>query len=229
MKSNKKISVIMSAYNSEDSVENSITSILNQTYEDLELLIMDDASTDNTFKICESLKNKDQRIKLYKNKSNLGLTKSLNKLISLSSGEIIARQDSDDISKKERIEKQLKFLEENNLDACTSRAKIMYSQKITPRFSLLLPKKLVIKYKNPFIHGTLFIKKNVLIENNSYDERFVYSQDYKLMADLIKKNKKILIMNENLYSLNMENNISTLKAKEQNYYAKCVRKNISPI
>tara|TARA_B100001250_G_scaffold369443_1_gene352912 strand:- start:1014 stop:1703 length:690 start_codon:yes stop_codon:yes gene_type:complete len=229
MKSNKKISVIMSAYNSEDSVENSITSILNQTYEDLELLIMDDASTDNTYKICESLKNKDQRIKLYKNKSNLGLTKSLNKLISLSSGEIIARQDSDDISKKERIEKQLKFLEENNLDACTSRAKIMYSQKITPRFSLLLPKKLVIKYKNPFIHGTLFIKKNVLIENNSYDERFVYSQDYKLMADLIKKNKKILIMNENLYSLNMENNISTLKAKEQNYYAKCVRKNISPI
>ncbi len=219
----------MSAYNSEDSVENSITSILNQTYEDLELLIMDDASTDNTYKICESLKNKDQRIKLYKNKSNLGLTKSLNKLISLSSGEIIARQDSDDISKKERIEKQLKFLEENNLDACTSRAKIMYSQKITPRFSLLLPKKLVIKYKNPFIHGTLFIKKNVLIENNSYDERFVYSQDYKLMADLIKKNKKILIMNENLYSLNMENNISTLKAKEQNYYAKCVRKNISPI
>ena len=151
----------MSAYNSEDSVENSITSILNQTYEDLELLIMDDASTDNTYKICESLKNKDQRIKLYKNKSNLGLTKSLNKLISLSSGEIIARQDSDDISKKERIEKQLKFLEENNLDACTSRAKIMYSQKITPRFSLLLPNKLVIKYKNPFIHGTLFIKKNV--------------------------------------------------------------------
>ena len=229
MKSNKKISVIMSAYNSEDSVENSITSILNQTYEDLELLIMDDASTDNTFKICESLKNKDQRIKLYKNKSNLGLTKSLNKLISLSSGEIIARQDSDDLSKKERIEKQLKFLEENNLDACTSRAKIMYSQKITPRFSLLLPKKLVIRYKNPFIHGTLFIKKNVLIENNSYDERFVYSQDYKLMSDLIKKNKKILIMNENLYSLNMENNISTLKTKEQYYYAKCVRKNISPI
>ncbi len=229
MKNNKKISVIMSVYNSEDSVDDSITSILDQTYQDLELLIMDDASTDNTYKICENLKNKDQRIRLYKNKSNLGLTKSLNKLISLSEGEIIARQDSDDVSKKERIEKQLKFLEENNLDACTSRAKIMHSQKITPRFSFLFPKKIVIRYKNPFIHGTLFIKKNVLIDNNCYDERFIYSQDFKLMSDLIKKNKRIMILNENLYSLNMKNNISALKTEEQNYYAKCVRKNISPI
>ena len=228
MKSNKKISVIMSAYNSEDSVENSITSILNQTYEDLELLIMDDASTDNTFKICESLKNKDQRIKLYKNKSNLGLTKSLNKLISLSSGEIIARQDSDDLSKKERIEKQLKFLEENNLDACTSRAKIMYSQKITPRFSLLLPKKLVIKYKNPFIHGTLMIKKRVIVNLGMYDENFYYAQDYKLMTDLLNINSKYKILRTPYYKLNFENNISTKFKEEQKYYAFCVKKKLTP-
>ena len=118
---------------------------------------------------------------------------------------------------------------ENNLDACTSRANIMNEKKVIPRFSFLLPKKIVIRYKNPFIHGTLLIRKSVLAENNYYDENFYYSQDYKLMSDLIKKNKKIKIMKENLYFLNMKNNISNLNKEEQNYYAKCVRKNISPI
>ncbi len=219
----------MSVYNAQETVKKSIKSILDQSYKEFEFLILDDASTDETFNICNEFKKDDKRIELYRNDKNLGLTKSLNKLISYSNGEIIARQDSDDVSKKERLQKQLNYLYENNLDACTSRANIMDEKKVIPRFSFLLPKKIVIRYKNPFIHGTLLIRKSVLEENNFYDEKFYYSQDYKLMYDLIKKNKKIKIMNENLYFLNMKNNISNLKKEEQNYYAKCVRKNISPL
>ncbi len=229
IKSSTKLSVIMSVYNAQETVKKSIKSILDQSYKEFEFLILDDASTDETFNICNEFKKDDKRIELYRNDKNLGLTKSLNKLISYSNGEIIARQDSDDVSKKERLQKQLNYLYENNLDACTSRANIMDEKKVIPRFSFLLPKKIVIRYKNPFIHGTLLIRKSVLEENNFYDEKFYYSQDYKLMYDLIKKNKKIKIMNENLYFLNMKNNISNLKKEEQNYYAKCVRKNISPL
>tara|TARA_Y100000741_G_scaffold358839_1_gene338611 strand:- start:2791 stop:3483 length:693 start_codon:yes stop_codon:yes gene_type:complete len=229
IKSSTKLSVIMSVYNAQETIKKSIKSILDQSYKEFEFLILDDASTDETFNICNEFKKEDKRIKLYRNDKNLGLTKSLNKLISYSNGEIIARQDSDDVSKKERLQKQINYLYENNLDACTSRANIMDEKKVIPRFSFLLPKKIVIRYKNPFIHGTLLIRKSVLEENNFYDENFYYSQDYKLMSDLIKKNKKIKIMNENLYYLNMKNNISNLKKEEQNYYAKCVRKNISPL
>tara|TARA_B100001029_G_C15063141_1_gene460469 strand:- start:3061 stop:3753 length:693 start_codon:yes stop_codon:yes gene_type:complete len=229
IKSSTKLSVIMSVYNAQETIKKSIKSILDQSYKEFEFLILDDASTDETFNICNEFKKEDKRIKLYRNDKNLGLTKSLNKLIAYSNGEIIARQDSDDVSKKERLQKQINYLYENNLDACTSRANIMDEKKVIPRLSFLLPKKIVIRYKNPFIHGTLLIRKSVLEENNFYDENFYYSQDYKLMSDLIKKNKKIKIMNENLYYLNMKNNISNLKKEEQNYYAKCVRKNISPL
>lgn len=228
IKSSTKLSVIMSVYNAQETIKKSIKSILDQSYKEFEFLILDDASTDETFNICNEFKKEDKRIKLYRNDKNLGLTKSLNKLIAYSNGEIIARQDSDDVSKKERLQKQINYLYENNLDACTSRANIMDEKKVIPRFSFLLPKKIVIRYKNPFIHGTLLIRKSVLEENNFYDENFYYSQDYKLMSDLIKKNKKIKIMNENLYYLNMKNNISTNYQKEQQHYAQCVKLGIEP-
>ena len=98
MNNNDLVSVIMSTYNNEKSIESSVNSILNQTYKNIEFLIIDDFSTDNTFGILNNLKNSDERIKVYRNSNNIGLTKSLNKLISKSKGNYIARQDADDIT-----------------------------------------------------------------------------------------------------------------------------------
>lgn len=224
---NRLISVIMGVYNAEASVKNSIESILGQSYSNIELLILDDGSNDETYEICKATK--DKRLKLYRNNKNIGLTKSLNKLISLAGGEFIARQDADDVSRKYRLERQINHLLDNNLDACTTRAEILNSLKKIPGFSYYLPTKLVMMYKNPYIHGTLLIRKNVLEEMKYYDESFYYAQDYKLMSDLIKNQKKVQIMRDDLYILNMDNNISTLKKNEQRYYAECVRKNISPL
>ena len=99
MSEKKLISVIMSCFNNEESIQSSVESILNQSYHEFEFLIVDDCSEDNTFEILNYLKSKDERIKLFKNDKNIGLTKSLNFLISKSHGEYIARQDADDISK----------------------------------------------------------------------------------------------------------------------------------
>ncbi len=109
MNNNDLVSVIMSTYNNEKSIESSVNSILNQTYKNIEFLIIDDFSTDNTFGILNNLKNSDERIKVYRNSNNIGLTKSLNKLISKSKGTYIARQDADDISLTFRIQKQVNF------------------------------------------------------------------------------------------------------------------------
>ena len=223
-----KISVLMSVYNDEKRVSKSIESILNQTFQDFEFLILDDCSTDNTYEICNYYAKKNQKIKLMKNHQNLGLTKSLNLLISESNYELIARQDSDDESFKQRLEIQLKIMEKHNLDACTTLATIDEIKGTRPFLSHLFPKKLIIKYKNPFIHGSLLIKKKVLENVGMYDEKFKFAQDYKLMFDLIRLNHKLKIINQPLYKLNLKDNISTRNIKEQNYYANCVKKEIDP-
>jgi len=81
-----------------------------------------------------------------------------------------------------------------------------------------------MKFKNPFIHGTFMIKKNVLIDIGKYDENFKYAQDYKLIASLVDKDVKIKKLFEALYVLNTENNISNIYRKEQQIYANKVKK-----
>ena len=92
------ISVIMAVYNGENTVEQSINSILNQTYPHFEFLIIDDGSSDSTIKILKKCSKKDKRIKIFQHSTNLGLTKSLNLLINKIQGKFIARQDADDFS-----------------------------------------------------------------------------------------------------------------------------------
>ena len=222
---NYLVSVMLPVFNDEKNILRSIESILNQTYKNLELLVLDDGSTDNTYEILKSVK--DNRVFLFKNKKNIGLTKSLNILISKSNGNWIARQDSDDESVLNRIDKQVKFIEKYKLDACTSRAYIKNSRKSIPRFSSYLPYKFVVRYKNPFIHGTLLINKKTLNNVNNYDENFIYAQDYKLFLDLIKEKANIKIMRERLYILNMENNISSNKSDLQKYYFEKAKNNLN--
>lgn len=229
MNNSKLVSIILCAYNSEKSIEKTIISLLNQSYSNLEILILDDGSTDKTKEICEKYTKKDNRILFFSNIKNIGLTKSLNILAKLAKGEFIARQDADDVSLPNRIEKQIRFLESYKLDATTTRSLVLQSKKKRPGFSFYIPNKLLIKFKNPFIHGTLLIKKNILTEIGYYDENFYYAQDFKLFTDLIYAGYKIKTLNEPLYLLNTENNISSKNLEEQNYYSKCVKSRIIPV
>lgn len=229
MNNTNLVSIILSAYNSEKTIEKAVNSLLNQSYTNLEILILDDGSTDKTKEICMNYTKKDNRILFFSNNQNIGLTKSLNILAKLSKGEFIARQDADDISLPNRIEKQIRFLESYKLDATTTRSLVMQSNKKRPGYSFYIPNKLLIKFKNPFVHGSLLIKKNILIEIGYYDENFYYAQDYKLFYDLIYAGYKIKTLNEPLYLLNIENNISANNLEEQNYYANCVKSSTEPV
>ena len=216
------VSVILPVYNDETNIENAVNSILNQTYHNIELLIYDDGSNDTTKKILSNINSPS--IRIYSSEKNLGLTKALNFLISKSNGEIIARQDSDDISHLNRIEMQVNYLQSHKLDATASRARRKNSIRKIPAVSFYLPLKIQVLYKNPMIHGTLMIKKSVLEELSLYNEEFKYSQDFKLLIDLLNNGYKFRILNKVLYELNLTNNISSKFKDDQRKYFKMAKK-----
>lgn len=109
-----KISVLMPVYNCEKFLNRSIDSILNQTFDNFEYIIINDGSTDNSLNIIKSYK--DKRIKIINNSKNIGISLSLNKGINCATGEYIARHDADDISDLERLKFQLEYLDKNDVD-----------------------------------------------------------------------------------------------------------------
>ena len=118
---------------------------------------------------------------------------------------------------------QASLLRDPNNHACVTRAANSLTLKKIPNMSYHLPYKLVMKYKNPFIHGTLGIKKEVLFDVGLYDERFYYAQDYHLYKKLIMSKYRIIKVREIHYILNMENNISSSFKNEQDIYASIVK------
>ena len=110
-----KVSIITPLYNSEKFIAETIESVLQQTYTNWEMIIVDDESTDNGVEIVEEYKKKDSRIKLIKLRVNSGSSTSRNKAIELSEGRYIAFLDSDDIWLPNKLEKQIKFMSNNNI------------------------------------------------------------------------------------------------------------------
>ena len=108
------VSIIMPSYNTGKFIKETINSVLNQTYNNWELIIVDDCSTDDTEKIVNTIK--DNRIKFLKNNTNSGAAISRNRAIKEAKGKWIAFLDSDDLWKKEKIEKQIRFMKENHYD-----------------------------------------------------------------------------------------------------------------
>lgn len=110
---NKLVSICIPTYNSGKFIEDSLLSIINQTYRNIEIIIGDNASSDNTFEIVKKYQKKDSRIKYYTNETNLGYSENCNKLISISKGEYVSIYHSDDIYNLKIIEKEVDILEKN--------------------------------------------------------------------------------------------------------------------
>lgn len=107
------ISVLIPVYNVEKYIAAALNSICNQAYRNLQIIVIDDCSTDNTYQIAKKIAESDSRILLLKNEKNSKIVKTLNYGLEFATGDFIARMDGDDISSPERLEKQLKFLLEN--------------------------------------------------------------------------------------------------------------------
>lgn len=101
------VSVLIPVYNVESYIEEALKSIVGQTYKNLEIIIVDDCSTDNTYAICKKFSQIDNRIKLFRNKCNKKICYTLNRAFAESSGQYIVRMDGDDVSLLDRIERKL--------------------------------------------------------------------------------------------------------------------------
>lgn len=124
----KKVSVIIPMHNSSKHIDECISSVLNQTYENLEIIVVDDKSSDNSVEIVEA--KKDSRIKIIKLSENVGAAKARNVGIKEASGEYICFLDSDDYWDKEKIYKQIKFIEQNNYSFIYSEYAYLKNNKI---------------------------------------------------------------------------------------------------
>ena len=176
-----KISVIMPVYNTRQWVWEAIESILNQTFEDFEFIIIDDYSTDWSYEICREYAKKDERIRLYRNDKNSWIAYTKNKLILLTKTNYIASQDSDDISCKNRLHIEYYFLEKHKEYAVVSWNNIIIDEKWNFIWHREYSDNIrhVILKKAPVSHPTTMIKKDAF-EKVWWYSRDSYVEDYDL-------------------------------------------------
>lgn len=182
------VSVVMSVYNGEKYLNEAIDSILNQTFKNFEFIIINDASTDSSKS--KILAFSDARIRLIDNDINLGLTRSLNKGISLATGKYIARMDADDISEPERLITQVKFLEKNpDICFCGSWFWLLGEKEVItiPENDAEIRANLL--RKNQFAHPTMMFRREIFDAGIRYNESLLTSQDYELWTRLILQYK----------------------------------------
>ena len=191
------ISVLMSVYNGAATLEKSVDSILNQTYQNLEFIICDDASTDETWEILQNYEKLDGRICCFQNQSNLGLGDSLNSCLERASGQYIARQDADDISDSDRLETTIMFLLSGTAPYVGCGVRIFEDSGIwsTRQYPQVITKH-TIAQKNPYFHPTMLFRRDVLKCVNGYSEEKITrrTEDY----DLIMRLAAIGLIGENL-------------------------------
>jgi len=181
-----KVSILISVYNGEETLDECFKSILEQSYRNFEVICVDDNSADNSPKKIAEWQEKigPERFFLIKNKENLGLTKSLNLAIDNAHGEFVARIDADDFWDKEKLEKQLSFLEahpEIGIMGCNFFNVYQNGKKksFTTYETDDIIKRNIFK-KNPFSHSCIVARLDLIRKAGKYDEDIRYGQDYEL-------------------------------------------------
>lgn len=203
-----KISVIMSVYNTEKYLEEAILSILNQDFEDFELIILDDFSSDKSFEICQKFEKIDKRIKLFRNEKNMWISFTRNKLISLTNTNFICTQDSDDISFKNRLSLLYNFLEHNkNYAVVSGNMEIIdeESEKIWERKYSQNIEKIILK-KSPISNPASLFRKDIFLEVWGYDKELDYAEDYDLWLKIFSKWYKIWVLQDFVLKYRIRNN-----------------------
>jgi glycosyltransferase involved in cell wall biosynthesis len=220
---NPLVSILMPAYNCKNFVNQAIDSIINQTYENWELLIADDASSDKTKEIINAYS--DKRIKRFHNGINLGYLQTWNKLIQLASGEYITFQDADDYSSLNRIEKLVNTLDKNqDLGLVGSNCKFITDEGLEVSTTNFPLKHEIIFNEIPskfhFIGSAIMIRKEVFDQIGGYHLFFdrMGAEDHYWMYLILEKYKMVNLsdslyyyrFNENSVTGNISNNPSKL-------------------
>ncbi|UUV19497.1 glycosyltransferase [Fusobacteria bacterium ZRK30] len=223
------VTVLMPVYNASEFLRETMDSILDQTYEEFEFLIINDGSTDSSVNIIESYE--DERIRLVHNTENIGLIKTLNKGIETAHGKYIVRMDADDIAEKNRIETQVNFME-NNSDVAVAGSNGMMFLSNKPmikkptdfptRYSEIRCKLL---FESPIMHPAVIMRKSVLLEDNyRYRDEYKATEDYGLWMEIAKDHKVVNISQKLLRYRIVSSSITNQALKRMNDRIKIMKK-----
>ena len=172
------ISVILPVYNCERTIEEAVSSVLRQTYKNIELIIVDDASTDNTLQICRSLAEKDSRIRILTNQTNCGALESRFLGIGETGGDWIAFIDADDLWDHKKIEKQLALRDKTKCDLVFTASAFLDEKGEKYNWILHVPGEVTFKR---LLKQNIISNSSVLVRKESYIK---YSPDLKKAKDL---------------------------------------------
>lgn len=211
------VSVIIPCYNAEKYIEDCLQSVLNQSYKNIEVLLIDDASEDKTLEIVSKIN--DSRLKILQNTTNKGIVYALNEGVSQAKGTYIARLDSDDLMQPDRITKQVSFLRENQEYAMVGTNHILIDEKGNMFQHVPYPETneeiRVFKYfLNPISHPTTMFRASIFKEFQ-YDNEYLHCEDYSLWFKIAEKYKIINLSDyDTLYRVH-KNNLSSKNYKQQ--------------
>lgn len=214
----------MSTYNEEKYIETSLKSLLNQTFEDFEIIIVDDASTDNTRQLIQGLQ--DERIHLICNEENQGLTKNLNKALKYVTGKYIARMDGDDIAFPTRFEKQFQYMEkhlETMLVSCYTKSfgdsDLVFA---LPDDSEVLKVRMLVR--PVYAHPGFMMRRELIEAGYQYNEEYRTAQDYEFASRVAEKYKIGLVPEVLLFYRVHKKQISAQAGNQQFNNADKIRK-----
>jgi glycosyltransferase involved in cell wall biosynthesis len=215
----------MGVYNGEPYLGQALESVLGQTYDDLEAVVVDDGSTDGTPAILAACA--DPRVRIVR-QENRGLTRALNRGLGMARGEYVARQDADDVSLPGRLARQVAFLDAHPdialagtwtrlVDWEGDQLGSLHFETDPERIAAVLP------VESQFIHGSIMARRALLEEAGGYREAFRYAQDYDLLLRLAAR-RRLANVPEELYCLRLRRDkLSYERAALQVAYAKLAR------
>lgn len=221
------ISIITSVYNCENYINDMLDSILEQTWQDWELILIDDASTDNTWSLISDYK--DKRIKPFRNKENKGLTCNLNKAISLAKGKYLVRIDGDDIVYPHRLDTQVNYMEKHPDVILSGGWMRAFGNSDNICRSILDENVLKVNllFNSVIYHPTFIMRKEVLVKNKvAYDEGLACAQDYDFIVQMSRLGKITNIPEVLVKYRKHDNQISQNKRKQQLECANITRKRL---
>ncbi|MFA6221318.1 MAG: glycosyltransferase [Desulfomonilaceae bacterium] len=190
-----KVTVLMSVFNGSVHLGPAVESILKQTFGDFEFLILDDGSTEPVVE--QILNYKDDRVRIIR-QENMGLTKSLNRGLSLAECDYVARMDADDISLPDRLQKQFHIISRtHNIDLIGTFFEIMDESKNIIERKYLITEPIYrlwrLQFHNNYGHGTMMFRKASVIAAGMYDSRLRFAQDYDLWSRISRKDNTHII------------------------------------
>ena len=209
------ISVIIPYYKKKEYIISSINSVLNQTYKNLEIIIIYDDLNKEDLNLLKKIKKKDKRIKIYINKKNLGAGRSRNKGIKLSKGIFVAFLDSDDLWKKNKLKKQIFFMKKNGINASHTSYTIINSKNkiIGSRNAKDMSYKLLLKSCDIGL-STVVLKKEIITSKIKF-ANIKTKEDYVLWLKITFNNNKIFALKDNLTKWRkLEDSLSSSKLQK---------------